>query len=349
MDFFSMVKTTKSLFLLPMVLLAWVNAQAGSTPYISRVYEYAPAPGQFINVLPTYEDGDTEADLIRKCEEQIVGRVGSTNYICLGAWGGYVTFGFDHPLVNVAGQYDMKIYGNAFLSGQPDEEGHQFGSSEPGIIYVSRDDNGNGLPDDTWYEISGSEANRANRSYQITYTNAGATNNIPWQDNQGQTGTIARNPYHQQPYFPEWINSRFLSFSGTILPPNTIVVEGGIAPKAYMYEFGYADNWPNSDERSNINLDWAIDTDGNPANLTYVDFVRIQTGVLVDWGVSGEMSTEVCGAEDLHPDANIPEGLPNIYGPGEPSHGETMHGEPQKLLINGQFYIKINNKYYTIL
>ena len=34
---------------------------------------------------------------------------------------------------------------------------------------------------------------------------------------------------------------------------------------------------------------------------------------------------------------------------GEPSHGETSDGEPQKLLINGIFYIKINNQYYTIL
>ncbi len=96
----------------------------------------------------------------------------------------------------------------------------------------------------------------------------------------------------------------------------------------------------------------AISTSIGPSTQTALP----QTGVLVEWGVSGEMSTEVCGAEDLHPDANIPEGISNIHVPsvgetidGEPTRGETMHGEPQKLLINGIFYIKINNKYYTIL
>lgn len=308
-----------------------------NTPYIYRVYEYAPAPGQFINVLPDYETGNDAEAMRVKAEENIAHNAGGM--ICLGAWGGYVTFGFDHPLVNVAGEYDMKVYGNAFLSGDPDEDGRQFGSAEPGIIYVSQDTNGNGLPDDTWYEISGSEAARANRNYQITYANTGAEEDIPWQDNQGVTGSIARNQWHQQPYYPEWIAASTLSFSGTILPPNTIVAEGGIAPKAYMYGYGYADNWPNDDERSNIKLDWAIDADGNPAHLTHADFVRVQTGVQVDWGVSGEMSTEVCGAEDLHPDAQLPEGLESTK----------CEAQSAKWVENGTIYIERGGRTYTIM
>lgn len=307
-------------------------------PYISKVYEYRPAPGQFINVLPTYEAGDSETEMIAKAEAQIVGRVGSTNYICLGAWGGYVTFGFDHSLVNVEGEYDMKIYGNAFTSGTPDEEGRQFGSPEPGIIYVSQDANGNGLPDDVWYEIAGSEAASANRTYRVTYTNAGPTSDVPWQDNAGGTGRVARNIFHQQPYYPEWIAAPTLTFSGTILPPN-VVGEEGETPRAYMYEYGYADNWPNNDERSNINLEWAIDAAGNPANLAYVDFVRVQTGVMVDWGVSGEMSTEVCGAEDLHPEAQKPEGIETIRG--------TQAGH--KWVKDGVIYIERGGRIYSIL
>lgn len=329
----------KRLVLLSIVTVCVFACAYSQKPYISKVYEYRPAPGQFINVLPEFEDGDTEAEMIAKCEEMIVGRVGSSNYICLGAWGGYVTFGFDHPLVNVAGEYDFKIYGNAFLTGTPDEEGRQFGSSEPGIIYVSQDTNGNGIPDDDWYEIAGSEAESANRDYSITYGNLGVEEDTPWQDNAGTNGYIARNQYHLQPYYPQWITDRRISFSGTILPPNT--APGSIAPRAYMYEFGYADNWPNDDERSNINLDWAIDSDGNPANLTHVDFIRIQTGVLVDWGISGEMSTEVCGAEDLHPEAQLHEGISSFE--------QTMYDEPQKILINSTLYIKVSNKYYTIL
>ena len=33
------------------------------------------------------------------------------------------------------------------------------GSSEPGIVLVSKDTNGNGLADDEWYELAGSEYN----------------------------------------------------------------------------------------------------------------------------------------------------------------------------------------------
>ena len=37
------------------------------SPYISRVWEYCPAPGQFVNELPEYEDGD-DADSTAKPE-----------------------------------------------------------------------------------------------------------------------------------------------------------------------------------------------------------------------------------------------------------------------------------------
>lgn len=329
----------KRFFYFAVLMCACAGAQAQVSPYINKVYEYRPAPGQFINVLPTYEEGNTEADMIRKAEEKIVGQVGSSNYICLGAWGGYVTFGFDHPLVNVAGEYDFKIYGNAFLSGQP-QDGKQFGSSEPGIIYVSEDTNGDGLPNDAWYEIAGSMADSAIYNYAIRYANAGLED-TPWEDNQGKSGYVYRNKFHQQPYFPQWINENRLDFSGTLLPPNIVQVEGGAAPRAYAFDYGYADNWPNDDERSSIKLDWAITPTGEPANLKYVHFIRVQTGVMVDWGVSGEMSTEVCGAEDLHPNAPLPieDALESC----------SAIGREHKYLQNGQIIIERNGVHYTIL
>lgn len=299
--------------------------------YISKVYEYKPAPGQFINVLPEYEDGNTEADMIRKVEEKIVGQVGSTNYVCLGAWGGYVTFGFDHPLVNVRGEYDLLVYGNSFKSGEP-QDGVQYGSPEPGIIYVSVDENGDGLPNDTWYEIQGSATEEANRSYEATYINAGADEDIPWTDNQGESGYVRRNQFHSQAYYPLWYTGNRCAFQGTLLAAN--ISETG---RAFMYDYGYADNWPNDDERAKIKLDWAIDADGQTVNLKYVDFIRVQTGVMVDWGVSGEMSTEVCGAEDLHPNASAT-GL-------DRSKAE----KATKMLKNGRFCIVKDGKEYDVL
>ena len=44
-----------------------VTAQS---PYISRVFEYRPAPGQFVNELPYYDEGDTAEDMARKAEER---------------------------------------------------------------------------------------------------------------------------------------------------------------------------------------------------------------------------------------------------------------------------------------
>ena len=63
----------------------------------------------------------------------------------LGGWGGYIVVGFDHSIENKGG-YDFSIKGNAFDS-----------SNEPGIVWVMQDVNGDGLPNDEWYELKGSE------------------------------------------------------------------------------------------------------------------------------------------------------------------------------------------------
>ena len=137
------------------------------SPYISKVYEYRPAPGQFVNTMPQYEAGDSYDDMLRKVEESLSG----TNdiMVSLGGFGGYVVFGFDHTVINHPGEKDFMILGNSFyeLSGS-DRKG---GSAEPGIVMVSYDRNCNGIPDDDWYEIAGSEHNSPAtiRNYSITY------------------------------------------------------------------------------------------------------------------------------------------------------------------------------------
>lgn len=89
-----------------------VHEEVEYSPYISRVYEYCPAPGQFINEMPRYEDGDTYESILQKAEESISG----TNdiMISLGGYGGYVTFGFDHTVINIPGEKDFRIWGNCF-------------------------------------------------------------------------------------------------------------------------------------------------------------------------------------------------------------------------------------------
>lgn len=53
-----------------------VHEEVEYSPYISRVYEYCPAPGQFINEMPRYEDGDTYESILQKAEESISGTMG---------------------------------------------------------------------------------------------------------------------------------------------------------------------------------------------------------------------------------------------------------------------------------
>jgi len=44
----------------------------------------------------------------------------------------------------------------------------------------------------------------------------------------------------------------------------------------------------------------AVRHDGKPANLKYIDFVKIHTGVNVKAGWLGENSTEVFGVQDYN-------------------------------------------------
>ncbi len=285
--------------------------------YISHVYEYCPAPGQFVNLLPKYEQGDTEADMLKKVEESISGR--NDIMVSLGGFGGYVTFGFDHTVVNSPGEYDFKIYGNAFYAStnpNPDttESG---GSAEPGIVLVSVDANQNGLPDDAWYELAGSEYYKPGTSHKYTiYYQRPASDHvavsggtsitdkfyIAWSDSDGDKGYITKNSFHTQSYFPQWCDVDCLVFSGSRLAPNAVdESHQGTYFVLYPYEWGYVDNHPNEIEnKSCFNIDWAVDADGQPVRLDGIDFIRVYTGVNQQCGWLGETSTEICRAEDLH-------------------------------------------------
>ena len=292
-------------------------------PYIDTVYDYRPAPGQFINKLPSYVTGDTKADMIRKVEECIVGE--EQILISLGGYGGYVVFGFDHLVVNVPGEYDFKIWGNAFyadVNPNPNAPA-EGGSCEPGIVMVSYDANQNKIPDDEWYELAGSEYNKTEtiKNYVLSYYKPDPdkiptphpsylylndTSYIQWISNQGDSGYIAKNRYHRQSYFPLWIEDDSLVFEGTKLADNYVDESGnGSLYILYAYPWGYADNHPNNNEKSNMNIEWAVDANGKKVNLPGIHFVKVYTGVNQYCGWLGETSTEIMGAEDLHIDAEL--------------------------------------------
>lgn len=301
-----------------------VNVSASATapsPYIAKVFDFLPAPGQFINSLPKWTDGKTKADVIVGCEEYLVGKKnGST--ISLGGFGGYITFGFDHTIVNAEGLRDFRVMGNAFYAdANPKPGAAKGGSCEPGIVMVAYDKNKNGQPDDDeWYEIAGSEYYKSTtiKNYEITYDRpttetpdqAGAgnpssyitiNNYIHWTDNQGNGGYKVKNSYHNQSYYPGWITENQLTFKGTLLPNNAVEESGaGSYWVLYAYGYGYADNARNAEDDSAIDISWAVDANGKPVHLPGVDFVKVYCGINQEAGWLGETSTEVAGAYDLH-------------------------------------------------
>ena len=176
------------------------------------------------------------------------------------------------------------------------------GSAEPGIVLVSKDVNGNGLPDDEWYELAGSEygTDTETRGYEITYHRPQSANtNVRWTDNQGKDGFILRNSFHTQAsYYPAWIAENEITFRGTRLKDNAMKENGMWV--GYCYAWGYADNHPNSTEMSQFKIDWAVDANGNKVMLDEINFVKIYTAVNQDAGQMGEISTEIMTVEDLH-------------------------------------------------
>lgn len=254
-----------------------------------KVLEFLPAPGQFTNKMPVWVEGDTQEDMNKKASAAI--RDGA---ISLGGFGGYVVMGFNHVLLNTEGAYDFRIKGNALSTW-----------SEPGVITVSYDANGNGLPDDEWFEIAGSAYNSPStiKEYEITYTLAETSPMlIAWTDNQGGSGEITKNPYHSQNYFPEWLAHTSYTLKGTKLTDEGVYDTSGNGTYwvSMPFAYGYVDNCMETQDCSKIKIDWAVDKDGNPVKLKGVDFVRVHCGINALAGWLGEVSTEIYGFEEFN-------------------------------------------------
>jgi hypothetical protein len=257
--------------------------------YISKVFDYQPAPGQFIN-----EDGIGSL----AGAQLLVGN--KDNLVSLGGYGGYIVFGFDHSIANGEG-YDMAIYGNP--------AGGSFEWSEPGIVLVSQDKNGNGVPDDNWYELAGSQYDSSStiKNYSITYYNPRATASVPWKDNLGNTGAVLINAAHNHSYYPAFAaNQDSVTFTGTLLRSTFGLQEGSGISINSGFAWGYSDNYSLTDNYpdnhyNSFDISQAVDAAGNKVNLTGINFVKVYTGQNNPGNnTMGEVSTEVGGAADLH-------------------------------------------------
>ena len=272
-----------------------------SFAFADKVFEYVPAPTQYMNTITVaYQDGFNEDERLKFASERLRKR----SLLSLGAYGGYIVVGFSQPVPNVEGAYDFKIYGNANYNPNAWQD-RPGGSAEPGIVLVSKDENGNGIPDDPWYELAGSEYGKdtETRDYEITYYRPQPENaDVRWTDNQGNEGYVYRNGYHtQDSYYPAWVDSPSYTLRGTCLGQNTSFDPSTGWQINEPFDWGYADNL-GADYKNNAlqaRIENAVYADGTPADLEYIDFVKIQTAINGKAGALGEISTEVCGVRDL--------------------------------------------------
>jgi hypothetical protein len=212
----------------------------------------------------------------------------------LGTIGGYAIWSDIH----------REVYGVA---------GNEFGTwYEPGIVWLQEDNNGNGVPDEMWYEVKGpsdlKEAYRAliTRRYAITFWDMREVSNvngygqtirvIPWVDCKGRSGLMGGG------WPKDWgVTGDWVTYTSTL-----IVDKGDINNGSYsgggtldMYRsdepdpetghiLGYVDAG-----RTTFYIDCAMDAAGNRVTLKNVRFVKAQTAMFVHGGIFGEISTEL--------------------------------------------------------
>ena len=294
----------RKLFVISILVLIIVKAQG---QFATGIADYLPAPGQYTN-----------ADFIGtpSAATSLIGT--NLGLVSLGAFGGSITLRFASGIKNDPNNpygVDFTIFGNATQTW-----------SEPGIIQVMKDENKNGLPDDTWYEIAGSDHywNTTISNYEITYQNSGlnTASDIHWTDNLEKSGAIPENSFHRQSYYPSadffpQVSADKYTLSGTRLKGQIDLSNPGVV-NSFRRAFGYADNTPviSASEKlpdnpytiaiegsggDAIDIDWAVDKDGKHVKLDEIHFVRIYTGMNALAGWLGEISTEITGIRDVEP------------------------------------------------
>jgi len=269
-----------------------------------KVYEWTPAPGQFINEAGSGDDFTTPESAAAWAQK----RLEAGQYVSLGGFGGYIVVGFDHSVMSSDGDYDFAIAGNSFFNASTSTGG----SNEPGIVYVMQDVNGNGLADDEWYELKGSEYGNAETidGYEVTYYRpSSAAMDVEWTDNLGNKGTIDYlSLFHKQDYYyPLWIEDDSYTLRGTCLKARNRLNPDSGTWDNNAYGWGYADNMGSDNvsvvdfpQCNRFRISDAVNADGEPVNIGYIDFIKVQTGVNTKSGWLGELSTEVCGFFDLN-------------------------------------------------
>jgi hypothetical protein len=284
----------------PVTVTARVNGSAIASASTTLVCVNPPSPRPTI----TGTSSEKSVKLYTYLAPGQFGEMDGGNLYGSGGYGGYTVFKFDHSIERkgIDGE-ELRVGGNAFA-----------GWNEPGIIWVMRDENGNGQPDDTWYELEGSHAAIAVRRHSVKYLYSEGV----WVDNLGGGENLSDKAAIETKVF-----------TGTMLPREVCSLGAGQI-------WGYADVFDNG----RLSLSNAVQMDGSPIALDFIDFVKIQTAVNYTDPIFGERSTEA----RLPMDRNMgdPDALVNGKSLGGDQYEytlENMSGYDLTITLGGEEFI----------
>lgn len=279
------------------------------SPYITAMYDFAPAPGTLANDLYK-EDGYTKEDVMKIA----LGRIDNTSVgyqLDLGSFGGSVVVGFDHTVINVPGERDFRVYG-------VNEQVLSFVTA-PGLLFVAYDKNGNGKPDDDeWYEIKGSahDENLIADNFSVTYyrpaEDKAPVQVGPFDPFQDRESVLAENSLGESFYLsrlrnrkelcPSWINQDKFTFTGKRFNIN---IKARNAGQYTLWNYDVLD-WGYANAKDpDIDIDWAIDKAGNKVHLPGIDYLKVVNCVSSDdivrySSLQTTATAKFAGAADLH-------------------------------------------------
>lgn len=229
----------------------------------------------------------------------------------LGSWGGYITYYFNKPLTDDPNNkygMDFYAYGNANKDTSTPTHMSFF---EPGQVWVSEDGG-------TWYALAGSAhyEDDVDWNYTVNYSKA-ANGKTAWEDNHGNSndGTSKSGAWvSPSVYFMnDLAKSDKITLTGIMLPSADGTVTGSGATDAYAIKWGYVDALPNGTVGADVNpyvdnsdfslsaagfdLEWAVDADGMPVDVSKKEFhyVKVVTASNIWHSSFGEKSTESNG------------------------------------------------------
>lgn len=279
------------------------------SPYITAMYDFAPAPCTLANDCYK-QDGYTKEDVMKIA----LGRIDNTSVgylLDLGSFGGSVVVGFDHTVINIPGERDFRVYG-------VNESVPNFVTA-PGLLFVAYDKNGNGKPDDDeWYEIKGSahKDNIVDSNFSVTYhrpaKDKAPVQVGPFDPFQDRESVLTENSLGESFYLsllrnrkdlcPSWIDQDKFTFTGKRFNIN---IKPQVAGQYTLWQYDILD-WGYANAKDpDIDIDWAIDKDGNKVHLPGIDYIKVVNCVSSDdivrySSLQTTASTKFAGAADLH-------------------------------------------------